>query len=160
MTQHLSRRLIASLCIGFLLLSPAVADPTPAPSPEGGWTFISGKMTGGCVLSGDMVVTRKKDKTLSCDFRAKWACESRLPKLVQTEQTCTAKQSGADVVITSRMSKIGKVEPVELAEYMRANYAADHFKLKINTRGDEMRGLFHSYGQAEVIFRRHIELIG
>ncbi len=160
MTQHLSRRLIASLCIGFIFLAPASADPTPAPSPAGSWTFISGKMNGGCVLSGDMVITRKADKTLKCDFRAKWACESRLPKRVETQQTCTATQSGADVVITSRMSKIGKVEPVELAEYMRANYAADHFKLKINTRGDEMRGLFHSYGQAEVIFRRHIELIG
>lgn len=160
MTQPLSRRLIASLSIGFLLLSSASADPTPAPSPAGSWTFISGKMTGGCALSGDMVVTRKADKTLKCDFRAKWACESRLPKLVETQQTCTATQSGSDVVITSRMSKIGKVEPAELAEYMRANYAADHFKLKINTRGDEMRGLFHSYGQAEVIFRRPIELIG
>lgn len=160
MTQHLSRRFIAALSASFLLLGAASADPTPAPSPAGSWTFISGKMTGGCALSGDMVVTRKADKTLKCDFRAKWACESRLPKLVQTEQTCTATQSGSDVVITSRMSKIGKVEPAELAEYMRANYAADHFKVKINARGDEMRGLFHSYGQAEVIFRRHVELIG
>ncbi len=160
MTQHLSRRLIAALSVSFLLLAPASADPTPTPSPAGSWTFISGKMTGGCALSGDMVVTQKKDRTLSCDFRAKWACDARLPKAVHTEQTCTARQSGSDVVITSRMSKIGKVEPVELAEYMRANYAADHFKVKINTRGDEMRGLFHSYGQAEVIFRRHVELIG
>ena len=160
MTQHLSRRFIAALSASFLLLGAASADPTPAPSPAGSWTFISGKMTGGCALSGDMVVTRKADKTLKCDFRAKWACESRLPKLVQTEQTCTATQTGSDVVITSRMSKIGKVEPAELAEYMRANYAADHFKVKINARGDEMRGLFHSYGQAEVIFRRHVELIG
>lgn len=160
MTQHLSRRFLAALSASFLLLGAAAADPTPAPSPAGSWTFISGKMSGGCALSGDMVVTRKADKTLKCDFRAKWACESRLPKLVQTEQTCTATQTGADVVITSRMSKIGKVEPAELAEYMRANYAADHFKLKINARGDEMRGLFHSYGQAEVIFRRHVELIG
>ncbi len=160
MTQHLSRRFIAALSASFLLLGSASADPTPAPSPAGSWTFISGKMSGGCALSGDMVVTRKADKTLKCDFRAKWACESRLPKLVQTEQTCTATQTGSDVVITSRMSKIGKVEPAELAEYMRANYAADHFKVKINARGDEMRGLFHSYGQAEVIFRRHVELIG
>ena len=43
---------------------------------------------------------------------------------------------------------------------MRANYAADHFKVKINTRGDEMDGLFHSYGQAAVIFRKHLDLIG
>lgn len=162
MTQHLSRRLVAGFSACFLLLAAAsaVADPTPPPSPAGSWTFLSGKMTGGCVLSGDMVVTQKKDKTLSCDFRAKWACEARLPKAVHTEQTCSAKQSGADVVITSRMKKVAKVDPAELADYMMQNYAADHFKLKINTRGDEMRGLFHSYGQAEVIFRRHIELIG
>jgi hypothetical protein len=43
---------------------------------------------------------------------------------------------------------------------MRANSAPDHFKVKINPRGDEMRGLFHSYGQAEVVFRKHHDLIG
>jgi hypothetical protein len=43
---------------------------------------------------------------------------------------------------------------------MRASYAPDHFKLKINARGDEMRGLFHSFGQAEVVFRRNQDLIG
>ena len=160
MTQHLSRRLVAALSASVLLLASAAADPTPAPSPVGSWTFVSGKMNGGCVLSGDMVVTQKADRTLLCDFRAKWACETRLPKSVHTEQTCTARQSGADVVITSRMKKIAKVDPVELADYMRANYAADHFRVKINARGDEMRGLFHSYGQAEVIFRRPVELIG
>jgi hypothetical protein len=143
-----------------LVAQSAAADPTPAPSPTGSWSFLSGKMPGGCVLSGDMVVTQKKDRTLSCTFQAKWGCEARLPKAVHTEQTCSAKQSGSDVVITSRMSRVGKVEPVELADYMRANYAADHFKLKINKRGDEMRGLFHSYGQAEVIFRKHLDLIG
>lgn len=160
MTQHLPRRLIAALSVSFLCFASAGADPTPAPSAEGSWKFISGKMTGGCVLSGDMAVTRKKDGALICDFRAKWACEARLPKAVHTEQTCTATQTGADVVITSRMKKVAKVDPAELAEYMTQNYAADHFQVKINTRGDEMRGRFHSYGQAEVIFRRPVELIG
>jgi hypothetical protein len=160
MTQHLPRRLVAALSVSFLLLASASAEPVPAPSPEGSWTFISGKMNGGCVLSGDMYVTQKADRSLICDFRAKWACDARLPRAVHTEQTCSATQSGADVIITSRMKKVAKVDPVELAEYMSKNYAADHFKLKINTRGDEMRGLFHSYGQAEVIFRRPIELIG
>lgn len=136
----------------------AVADPTP-PSPVGDWTFQSDRMSGGCTLGGDMMVTRKKDRTLSCRFTARWACESGPMRAVDTDQTCTARQTGHDIEITSRIEKVTRSDPADLMDYMRANYAADHFKVRITPRGDEMRGLFHSYGQAEVIFRRKLELL-
>ncbi len=159
MKQTSSRRLIASLVLACLLLQPASAEPAPA-SPVGEWSFITGKMRNECVLSGAMSVTRKADKTLICRFTADWSCKTGFMKSVQTTQTCTARQAGQDIVVTSRIEKITRSDPADLLDYMRANYAADHFKLKINTRGDEMRGLFHSYGQAEVIFRKHHDLIG
>lgn len=159
MKQASSRRLIASLAFAVNVLQPVHAEPTPA-SPVGEWSFVTGKMVNSCVLSGQMSVTRKADKTLACRFTADWSCKAGMMKSVQTKQTCTAKQTGQDVTVTSKIEKITKSDPVELMDYMRANYAADHFKVKINARGDEMRGLFHSYGQAEVVFRRHQELIG
>lgn len=149
-----------ALILSFAAPVSAAPPMVDAPSPAGSWSFKTGKMNAGCTLSGDMTITRKADKSLTCEFRALWSCELRLPRSVATEQTCTARQAGDDVVITSRMKKVGKVDPAELADYMKTNYAADHFRLKINARGDEMNGLFHSYGQAPVIFRKHLELIG
>lgn len=159
MRNRSSRRLVVSLAFACLLLQPASADPTPA-SPVGDWSFVTGKMGNNCVLSGQMSVSRKPDKALICRFTTDWSCETGFMKSVQTTQTCTARQAGQDIVVTSKIEKITRSDPADLLGYMRANYAPDHFKLKINTRGDEMRGLFHSYGQAEVVFRRHHDLIG
>ena len=135
MKQASSRRLIASLAFALAVVQPASAEPTPA-SPVGEWSFVTGQMRNSCVLSGQMSVTRKADKTLVCRFTADWSCKTGMMKSVQTAQTCTAKQSGQDIIVTSRIEKITKSDPVELMEYMRANYAADHFKVKINPRGD------------------------
>jgi len=159
MKHKSSRRLIASLALACLLLQPALADPAPS-SPVGDWTFVTGKMGNKCVLSGRMSLTRKPDKSLICRFNTDWSCETGPMKSVQTSQTCTASQAGQDIVVTSKIEKIIKSDPADLLGYMRANYAPDHFKVKINARGDEMRGLFHSYGQAEVVFRKHHDLIG
>lgn len=159
MKQPALRRVIAGALLACCVLQPASAEPAPA-SPVGEWSFVTGEMGNRCVLSGAMSVTRKPDKTLVCRFTSDWSCRTGLMKSVQTIQTCTARQAGQDIVVTSRIEKITKSDPADLMDYMRANYAPDHFKLRINTRGDEMRGLFHSYGQAEVIFRKHHDLIG
>jgi hypothetical protein len=159
MKQASSRQLIASFAFAMAFLQPASAEPTP-PSPVGEWSFITGEMRNSCALSGQMSVTRKADKTLVCRFTADWSCKAGMMKSVQTTQTCIAKQTGHDITVTSKIEKITRSDPAELMDYMRSNYAADHFKVQINTRGDEMRGLFHSYGQAEVVFRKHHDLIG
>lgn len=159
MRPRTSRRLIASLVLAGALAAPALADPAPA-SPVGDLSFVTGKMGNSCVLSGEMSVTRNANKSLACRFTANWACDVGMMKSVETTQTCTAKQTGSDIAVTSRVEKITKSDPAALLDYMRQNYAADHFKVKINTRGDEMRGVFHSYGQAEVIFRKRQDLIG
>lgn len=150
--------LLAALAAG--ALQAADAQLQKPPSPAGSWGFKTEKMGYGCDLSGDMTITQTADRTFKCTFKAVWACEQRLPKAVHTEQTCIATQAGFDLIVTSKLAKIGPVDPAELTERMRANYAADHFKVKINTRGDEMDGLFKSFGQAPVKFRKRLELIG
>ena len=147
------------LALAFTLALPAAAEP-PAPSPVGAWSFKTSTMSEGCTLSGSMTITRKADKTMACTFKAVWACTQVVPRSVETDQTCTARQTGSNLTITSKITKIGKVTPANYADFMRANYAADHFQVKIDTSGDRMDGLFHSYGQASVAFRRHLELVG
>ena len=153
-------RLTLAAVLAAATLPAANAQVQKAPSPAGSWGFKTEKMGYGCALSGDMTITPTADKTFKCAFKAVWACELRLPKAVHTEQSCIATQAGFDVIVTSKLEKIGPVEPVEMSGAMKANYAADHFKITINTRGDEMDGLFKSYGQAPVKFRKHLELIG
>lgn len=159
MKHAVSLGILASFLLVCTSLTPVSAEP-PAASPVGEWGFKTSTMSEGCTLSGSMTVTRKADKTMACTFKAVWACTQVVPRTVETNQTCTAKQSGSNVIITSKIASIGKVAPADLADFMRANYAADHFQVKIDTNGDLMDGLFHSYGQASVTFRRHLELIG
>jgi len=52
-------------------------------------------MNEGCTLSGSMTITRKADKTMACTFKAVWACTQVVPRSVETDQTCTAKQTGS-----------------------------------------------------------------
>lgn len=159
MKHSVSLGIVASLFLACTNAGAVSAEP-PAQSPVGQWTFKTGTMNEDCTLSGSMTITRKPDKTMACTFKAVWACTEVLPRSVETDQTCTAKQSGSTVTITSKIAKIGKVSPPEMVDFMRANYAADHFQVKIDTTGDRMDGIFHSYGQAPVIFRRHLELVG
>ncbi|MFT3723800.1 MAG: hypothetical protein QM773_09455 [Hyphomonadaceae bacterium] len=153
-------RITLAAALAAVTLQTAGAQTPKAPSPAGSWGFKTEKMGYGCDLSGDMTITQTADKTFKCTFKAVWACQQRLPKAVHTEQSCVATQTGFDVMVTSRIVKVGPVEPAELTERIKANYAADHFTVKINTRGDEMDGLFKSYGQAPVKFRKRLELIG
>ena len=159
MKQPVSLGVLAGFVLVCTGLTPVSAEP-PARSPVGEWRFKTSTMNEGCTLSGSMTITRKADKTMACTFKALWACTQVVPRSVETNQTCTAKQTGSNVTLTSKIASIGKVTPSELADFMRANYAADHFQVKIDTTGDRMDGLFHSYGQASVTFRRHLELIG
>jgi hypothetical protein len=159
MKHSVSLGIFASLFLACTSIGAVSAEP-PAQSPVGQWTFKTGVMNEGCTLSGSMTITRKADKTMSCTFKAVWACTQIIPRSVETDQTCTAKQSGSTITITSKMAKIGKVSPTDMANFMRANYAPDHFQVKIDTTGDRMDGIFHSYGQAPVIFRRQLELVG
>lgn len=159
MKRQSSRRVIATCFLVWFLAPAASAEPAP-PSPVSNWSFHTGEMRNTCVLRGEMSITRKPDRTLICRFTADWSCKSGMMRSVETTQSCVATQASNDVVITSRMEKIIRSDPAEFLDYMRASYAPDHFKLKINARGDEMRGLFHSFGQAEVVFRRNHDLIG
>lgn len=148
-------------CLGLVLAtSTPTGAQTPAPaSPASAWQFATEKMGAGCSLSGNINFVRKADKSYTCKFNAIWACEQRAPRAVHTEQSCVATQTGENVTITSKIEKIGKVDPANMAVLMQEQYAADHFSVKINRLGDRMDGLFRSYGQAPVVFRRQDELI-
>lgn len=159
MKHSVSLGIFASMFLTCSSLAPASAEP-PAASPVGRWTFKTGTMNEGCTLSGSMTIMRKADKTMACTFRSVWSCAQFTPRSVETDQTCTAKQSGSTITITSKIAKIGKVSPPELTDFMRINYAADHFQVKIDATGDRMDGIFHSYGQAPVTFRRYLDLVG
>jgi hypothetical protein len=156
----IARHALLAGMLAVLMFPAADAQLKKAATPAGSWGFKTEKMGYGCALSGDMTITQAADKTYKCTFKAVWACELRLPKAVHTEQSCVATQTGSDVLITSRMEKISKVEPVAMLEQMRQRYAADHFTVKINGRGDEMDGIFKSYGQAPVKFRKRLDLVG
>jgi hypothetical protein len=160
--KHARRLGLAAALACFAVTSTAVANAQlkKAPSPVGSWGFETQPMGYGCTLNGEMSITQTGDKSYKCSFEAVWGCKLRLPKAVHTQQSCVATQSGQEVLITSRMEGISRVDPAEMMETMKANYAADHFKVTINWRGDEMDGMFSSYGQAPVKFRKHLDLIG
>ncbi len=156
----MKRQLILFATALGLLAQGAQAQTLKPASPAGSWGFQTENMGYGCALSGDITITATGEKTFKCAFKAVWACQLRLPKSVHTEQSCVATQSGDQVMITSKMEKVAKVQPVEMMEQMKRQYAADHFTVKLNARGDEMDGMFRSYGSAPVKFRKHLELIG
>jgi hypothetical protein len=142
-----------------LACGAAHAQLRKAPSPEGAWTFETDKIAYGCALHGDMRVKEAAANAFSCNFTAIWTCETRLPHSVKTEQTCIATQAGADLVMTSAMKAIISVDPPDMLKQMQQRYAADSFAVTISPIGDEMTGLFKSYSQAPVKFRRKLDLL-
>ena len=153
------KRWMLALAVGLLCAPVAAAQLKKSPSPTGEWGFKTEKMGYGCALFGEMSVRKTSDKTYSCTFRATWGCELRQPKSVVTDQSCIATQIGSQVVMTSKIDRIVSVDPADMMDFMRQRYAADHFEVTINPRGDQMDGIFHSYGEAPVIFRRKQELV-
>ena len=103
MKQAVSLGVLASLFLVCTSFAPVSAEP-PAPSPIGEWGFKTSTMNEGCTLSGSMTITRKADKTMACTFKAVWACKQVVPRSVETDQTCTAKQTGSTVTITSKIA--------------------------------------------------------
>lgn len=159
----IARRLGLAAVLACMAVTHSFADdakPKAAPSPAGSWTFKTKPMDYGCVLSGDMTITSSSKKSFKCQFKAVWSCQTRAPKAVNTDQSCIATQTGDKIIITSRVEKITKVDPPEMLELSKTNYAADHFDIIINAHGDEMDGLFKSYGQSPVKFRRQQDLVG
>ena len=160
--KHAQRLGLAAVLACFAITSSTVAHAQlkKAPAPVGSWGFETQPMGYGCTLTGEMTISQTADKSFKCSFEAVWGCKLRLPKAVHTEQSCIATQAGQEITITSRMEGISKVDPASMAVMMKTEYAADHFKVTINWRGDEMDGMFKSYGQAPVKFRKRLDLIG
>jgi hypothetical protein len=151
-------RLLAPLLACALAL-PAAAQLKKPPSPEGAWSFATNEFRGGCRLAGDITLTRTTAGAFSCSFEAKWTCDTGPLRSVRTQQSCSATQAGAKILVTAKMEKIVSADPPDAMSWLKSAYAPDNFDVTINTRGDEMNGLFKSYDIAPVKFRRKAELI-
>jgi hypothetical protein len=147
------------LVLACALALPAAAQLKKSPSPEGAWSFATNDFRGGCRLSGDITLTETKANAFSCSFEAKWTCTSGPLRAVRTQQSCSATQAGAKILVTAKLDKVVSVDPPDQMVWVRTSYAPDNFDVTINTRGDEMNGLFKSYDIAPVKFRRKAELI-
>jgi hypothetical protein len=163
MKHRFLRRLAIATLIGIsasTLAAPIVsAQLKPPPSAAGNWSFKTGQLRGDCDISGDMVIRETAKRTYICSFKAVQTCRGRLPRAINTEQSCIATQAGDAVVITSKVEKIVSVDPNYLMEGMDKLYAADNFKVTINRRGDEMDGRFESLSTSIVKFVRQQDLV-
>jgi invasion protein IalB len=152
-------------------LGAAAAQSPPAPSPKpqkptggfpsavGAWTFETAPVNLNCKLSGTMTISQAGPAGgLTCRFVAVQGCTGDPPLRFEVEQACTAKQTGANVEIESRIVRVMKAEPADLLDAVKANYAPDDFKVAITRRGDEMLGDFHSLSTARVRFVRAVDL--
>ena len=147
------------LVLACALALPAAAQLKKSPSPEGAWSFATNDFRGGCRLAGNITLTETKANTFSCSFEANWTCDAGALRSVRTQQSCSATQAGAKILVTAKLEKIVSADPADAMSWLKSAYAPDNFDVSINTRGDEMNGLFKSYDIAPVKFRRKSELI-
>lgn len=150
---------LLTLALACAVALPASAQLKKSPSPEGDWQFATTSFRDGCMLSGEINLNETKANTFSCAFEATWACKGGALRSVRTQQTCTATQTGAKVIVTAKLEKVVSADPAEAMSWLKTAYAPDNFDVTINTRGDEMTGLFKSHDIAPVKFRRKGELI-
>lgn len=157
--RRLAFAMITSLAAGALSAPAVFAQLKPAPSPAGSWTFKTGQLRGDCDISGDMTIRETAKRAYACTFKAVQICRGRLPRAIHTEQSCIATQTGASIVITSKLEKVVSVDPEERLPGMDRDYAPDNFKVVINRRGDEMEGRFESLSTSIVKFVRQQDLV-
>jgi hypothetical protein len=150
---------LLSVALVCALALPAAAQLKKSPSPEGEWRFATTAFRGGCTLSGDITLDETAANAFSCSFEANWTCTSGVLRSVKTQQSCTATQAGAKVLVTAKLDRIVSADPPDAMSWLKSAYAPDNFDVTINNRGDEMSGLFKSYDIAPVKFRRKAELI-
>jgi hypothetical protein len=154
-----TRLRLLPLVLACALALPAAAQLKKSPSPKGAWQFTTNDFRGGCRLAGDITLTETKTNTFSCSFEANWTCDTGPLRSVRTQQSCSATQAGAKILVTAKLDKIVSADPPDSMSWLKSAYAPDNFDVTINSRGDEMNGLFKSYDIAPVKFRRKNELI-
>ncbi|HVY91055.1 MAG TPA: hypothetical protein VG942_19455 [Hyphomonadaceae bacterium] len=154
--MSIGKRLLPGM-FAIALVAPAAAQATG--SPVGLWAFQTTATEKGCSLSGEMIVSDSKDRRFPCSFKAVETCTQRLPRTIHTEQTCTLDQAGKTIAITSKLTRVVRVDPAEMMQEEVDGYLPDNFKLTINARGDQMLGAYASHRTAPAVFRRKQELV-
>lgn len=152
------KRTLITLATLTALVSPlAFAQLKKPPSPAGKWEFKTDVLNDHCTISGEMQITERGQgdtRRFTCSFRAVQACTGGGIKSIVTEQSCLLDQAGTKITIISKVEDIVSTDPPELMKGMDRRYAPDNFAITINSRGDQMEGVFESQGQAPVRFRR------
>jgi hypothetical protein len=146
-----------SSLVALVIAFPAGAQASN--SPAGVWTFSTSPTEKGCSISGEMVVSRSKNQHFPCSFKAAETCTQRLPRSINTEQTCTLDQMGKTIAIISKLTHVVSVDPAEMLKEEIEGYLPDDFKLTINAHGDLMMGAYASHRTAPAIFHRKQELV-
>jgi hypothetical protein len=143
-----------------VLIALSLAPGALAQSPAGSWTFKTDQLEDSCTISGEMTIKSiGRPNRFTCTFKAVQTCSGRLPLEIHTTQSCSALQTGSQLVITSRLDKVDKVNPGAMLKGMDQRYAPDNFSVTINPSADRMDGRFESLGEAPVRFRRHEDLV-
>lgn len=158
----MKRAFLALVALATCASPLAFAQLKRAPSPEGKWEFKTALLDDRCTISGEMQITelgQGDSRRFVCKFRAVQACTGGGIKSIVTEQSCLLNQAGSKVTIISKLERIVSTDPAELIKGMDRRYAPDNFSITINSRGDQMEGMFESMGEAPVKFRRKGDLV-
>ena len=130
---------------GAVFAQPKGRAPTPVVT--GAWSFQTQPYDGdrdgrACSMKGTMTIVRgRTSETLTCRFTATETCSFGE---WTAQQTCTAKRKGAQLEITSAVTRVTP---------STVNYAPDNWILTIRT-SDLMIGELRSADVANVQFRR------
>ena len=140
------RNLVLSLtAIGLLGTGAASAQEFSGPDITGAWTFETGPYNSTCKIHGRIFIhPREDDGIRTCEFVAYEDC----PDLsAEVRQSCKLRQSGDQVMITSKIESIERQDPI------RYSYAPDDWMLIIQS-DQEMTGTLESASRANAVFKR------
>ena len=158
--KHLPRPALAGICAFVLaacLAPPACAQLKKPPPIAGRWQFQTSEIPNkGCAISGEIdFVQNRNAPDYSCSFVSREVCgPPEDGNVAEVKQSCTAKFSGLDLQIISKVDRIVRV-PRGAIGY---TYRADNFFIRPKSSG-EMLGHFQSINEAPVRFWRSGDLV-
>lgn len=167
MKQSSSRRAIAGLLAPAFIAAGLSSASAQASGNDisGQWRFRSASFEDDCIASGAITLRPAKSGAFDCAFVIETHCKYATDKVQEywrVSETCTAKQTGFRVQVTSRIGKIeaatyfGKAIPAS----EQPNYMPDNFDLMLKPSGAEMTGhLFDPIRRVPMRFWREAELM-